>query len=183
MATETETPTRPEETVDEQIAHLRELFADAPEVGKKAFENVLKELSSQASQEPPPPVGSAGRAGARLGKVSELTIIIPLAPGGAERTRAFLRLLNGNLAGADKVGSVHDMRSCSWRTTRSCSSPPPTTATGTPTSTTSPRRFRTTWTSSTPPGTADPAFAVRARRTIWRNIRSRRKAGTSLIRI
>jgi hypothetical protein len=110
MPTEAQTPTRPEETVEKQIDHLRELFADAPEVGKKAFENVLKELSSQASHEPPPPVGSAGRAGARLGKVSELTIIIPLAPGGAERTRAFLQLLNGNLAGADKVGSVHDMR-------------------------------------------------------------------------
>jgi hypothetical protein len=99
-----------DQTVEEQIEHLRELFADAPEVGKKAFENVLKELASQASQEPPPPVESAGRVGIRLGKVSELTIIVPLAPGGAERTRAFLRLLGGNLAGADKVGSVHDMR-------------------------------------------------------------------------
>ena len=99
-----------EMTVEEQIAHLRELFADAPEVGKKAFENVFKDLTAQASETPPPPVVSAGRAGIRLGKVSELTIIIPLAPGGAERTRAFLRLLNGNLAGADDVGSVHDMR-------------------------------------------------------------------------
>lgn len=99
-----------EMTVEEQIAHLRELFADAPEVGKKAFDNVFKDLTAQASETPPPPVVSAGRAGIRLGKVSELTIIIPLAPGGAERTRAFLRLLNGNLAGADDVGSVHDMR-------------------------------------------------------------------------
>ena len=97
-------------TVEERIAHLRELFADAPEVGKKAFDNVFKDLTAQASQEPPPPVASAGRAGIRLGKVSELTMIVPLAPGGAERTRAFLRLLNGNLAGADDVGSVHDMR-------------------------------------------------------------------------
>ena len=53
---------------------------------------------------------SAGRVGSRLGKVSELTIIVPLAPGGAQRLRAFLQLLNGNLAGADKVGTVHDMR-------------------------------------------------------------------------
>ena len=79
-------------------------------MGRKAFENVFTNLAAQASQTPPPPVVSAGRAGSRLGKVSELTIIIPLAPGGAERTRAFLRLLNGNLAGADDVGSVHDMR-------------------------------------------------------------------------
>jgi hypothetical protein len=37
-------------------------------------------LKSQAS-DLPPPVESAGRVGARLGKVSELTIIVPLAPG------------------------------------------------------------------------------------------------------
>ena len=53
---------------------------------------------------------SAGRAGSRLGKVSELTLIFPLVPGGAKRLRAFLRLLGGNLNGADKVGTVHDMR-------------------------------------------------------------------------
>jgi len=39
-----------------------------------------------------------------------LTLIVPLAPGGAKRLRAFLRLLGGNLNGADKVGTVHDMR-------------------------------------------------------------------------
>ena len=53
---------------------------------------------------------SAGRVGVRLGKVSELTMIVPFAPGGAQRLRAFLKLLDGNLDGADKVGSVHDMR-------------------------------------------------------------------------
>src|SRR4029079_456077 len=72
--------------------------------------NALKDLSSQASETPPPAITSAGRGGARLGKVSELTMVVPLAPGGAERLRAFLKLLGGNLAGADKVGSVHDMR-------------------------------------------------------------------------
>src|SRR6185437_5769599 len=66
--------------------------------------------SLQASETPPPPIVSAGRVGSRLGKVSELTMVVPLAPGGAERLRAFLRLLGGNLAGADKVGTVHDMR-------------------------------------------------------------------------
>jgi hypothetical protein len=97
-------------TVEEKIAKLRELFADAPEVGKKALETALKELTSQASDTPPPPIESAGRVGARLGKISELTMVVPLAPGGADRLRAFLKLLGGNLAGADKVGSVHDMR-------------------------------------------------------------------------
>jgi hypothetical protein len=112
MATQPQTPTGPEQdqTVEEKIQQLRELFADAPEVGKTALERVLQELTSQASEVPPPPVESAGRAGSRLGKVSELTIIVPLAPGGARRLRAFLRLLGGNLAGADKVGTVHDMR-------------------------------------------------------------------------
>ena len=99
-----------DQTAEEKIQQLRELFADAPEVGKTALENVLRELTSQASEAPPPPVESAGRVGSRLGKVSELTIIVPFAPGGAQRLRAFLQLLNGNLAGADKVGTVHDMR-------------------------------------------------------------------------
>ena len=111
MATETQTASPSSEVaVDDKITQLRELFADAPEVGKKALENVLKELTSQAFETPPPAVESAGRAGIRLGNVSELTIIVPLAPGGAERTRAFLKLLGGNLDGANKVGTVHDMR-------------------------------------------------------------------------
>ena len=112
MATDVQGTTRPpqELTVEEKIAKLRALFADAPEVGKQALENVLHELTSQASETPPPPIESAGRVGARLGKVSELTMVVPLAPGGADRLRAFLKLLGGNLAGADKVGSVHDMR-------------------------------------------------------------------------
>ena len=97
-------------TAEEKIQQLRGLFADAPDVGKTALERVLQQLTSQASDAPPQPVESAGRAGSRLGKVSELTILVPLAPGGAERLRAFLRLLGGNLDGADKVGTVHDMR-------------------------------------------------------------------------
>jgi hypothetical protein len=103
------TGAEPDETVEQKIQQLRELFADAPEVGRTALENVLAELTSQ-SESPPPAVQSAGRAGIRLGNVSELTIIVPFAPGGAQRLRAFLRLLGGNLAGADKVGTVHDMR-------------------------------------------------------------------------
>jgi len=95
---------------EEKIKQLRELFADAPELGKTALEKVLRELTSQAS-EPPPPIESAGRVGARLGKRSELTIIVPLAPGGAKRLRTFLQLLGGNLSpGATKVGTLHDMR-------------------------------------------------------------------------
>ena len=104
--------TRPEEgtPAEDRIKQLQELFADAPEVGKKALRNVLEQLSSQVSTKLPPAMESAGRVGSRIGKVSELTIIVPFAPGGAERLRAFLKLFGGNLAGADDVGTVHDMR-------------------------------------------------------------------------
>ena len=108
--TPAQTGSKPSANVQQKIQQLRELYADAPELSKKALENVIGELTDQVSQTPPPPVESAGRAGIRLGKVSELTLIIPLAPGGAKRLRAFLKLLGGNLNGADKVGTVHDMR-------------------------------------------------------------------------
>jgi hypothetical protein len=52
---------------------------------------------------------SAGRAGLRQGKVSELTTILKLVPGGAERIRAVLEA-GRNLRIADKVGTLHDMR-------------------------------------------------------------------------
>ena len=115
MATQTQTST-PTDTErarrgKEKIQQLRELFADAPELGRKALDNVLHELTAQASQAPPLPVESAGRAGVRLGQVSELTIVVPLAPGGAKRLRAFLHMIGGNLSsGASKVGTLHDMR-------------------------------------------------------------------------
>jgi hypothetical protein len=112
MSTPTLTSTKAEQerAGAEKVRQLRELFADAPELGKKALENALREISSQVSETPPPAIESAGRVGARLGNVSELTIIVPLAPGGAKRLRAFLRLLGGNLNKGDKVGSLHDMR-------------------------------------------------------------------------
>jgi len=52
---------------------------------------------------------SAGRTGLRRGKVSELTIVFPIAPGGAKRLRA---VLDGgvNVDAPDRVGTVHDMR-------------------------------------------------------------------------
>jgi hypothetical protein len=111
MATPTRAMTEPaqDQTVEQKIQHVQELFADAPELGKKALQNVLGELTSQVS-EPQTRMESAGRVGSRQGIVSELTIIAPFAPGGAQRLRAFLRLLNGNFDGADKVGTLHDMR-------------------------------------------------------------------------
>ena len=113
MARETETLTESDRTRKgkEKIQQLRELFADAPELGRKALENVIQLLTEQATQPPPKALESAGRAGVRIGKVSELTILVPFAPGGAQRLRAFLRLIGGNLSGgAAKVGTLHDMR-------------------------------------------------------------------------
>jgi hypothetical protein len=111
METQTRIASAEEQRQNEQkIQQLRDLFADAPELGRKALENVMQTLRSQAS-EMPPPVESAGRIGSRLGKISELTMIVPFAPGGARRLRAFLRLLNGNLTpGAELVGTLHNMR-------------------------------------------------------------------------
>ena len=108
--TQTQTGSTQSADAQQKVQELRALFADAPELGKKALENALRELKSQVSA-PPPPIESAGRVGARLGKRSELTIIVPLAPGGAKRLRSFLQLLGGNLSpGATKVGTLHDMR-------------------------------------------------------------------------
>src|SRR5262245_39167030 len=91
-----------DQSIESKVKQFRDLFADAPELGKKALENAIKDLKSDVGN-PPPPIESAGRVGARLGNVSELTILVPLAPGGAKRLRAFLRLLSGNLkTGADK---------------------------------------------------------------------------------
>jgi hypothetical protein len=107
--TRTETGSKQPVNAQEKIQKLRELFADAPEVGKRALENVLRELTSDVSSAATPTVESAGRTGSRIDKVSELTIIVPFAPGGAKRLRAFLQLLGG-YANAGKVGTVHDMR-------------------------------------------------------------------------
>ena len=107
----TQTATNPQDTtVEHKIQKLKELFADAPPLGKAALQNVIKEIASDASNAPQP-VESAGRIGSRLGKVSELTMMVPFAPGGAKRLRAFLRALNGNLTrGAELVGTLHNMR-------------------------------------------------------------------------
>jgi hypothetical protein len=56
------TPAAPAEGVEQKIQQLRELFADAPEIGKRALENVLGELTSQVA-EPRYRVESAGRSG------------------------------------------------------------------------------------------------------------------------
>jgi hypothetical protein len=97
--------------IKQQVQQVRELFADAPEVGKTALEKVLREIESgEPSSQPATRLESAGRVGSRQGTVSELTLIVPLAPGGAERLRAILKLTHGNTDATELVGTVHDMR-------------------------------------------------------------------------
>ena len=104
-----QTATRPEsnQTLEEKVQQLRQLYADAPAYAKTALENTLKELTEST---PTAPVESAGRIGLRQGKVSELLFIVPFAPGGAARLRALLQLRDGSFDDTDKVGTVHDMR-------------------------------------------------------------------------
>jgi hypothetical protein len=110
MATQTGPASRPKQglTVDEKLQKIRELYADAPELGKAALKNGLatltQELTAAGRAE------TAGRIGARQGKVSELTVFLPFVKGGAKRLRGLLQLLEGNFKAADAVGTVHDMR-------------------------------------------------------------------------
>lgn len=112
MATPTQTAagSAPDQAEKDALQHLRELYAQGPELGLKALDNVLGALAARPPVPPGRQVVSAGRVGLRQGQVSELTMIIPLAPGGATRLRALLALLDGNFDGADLVGTVHDMR-------------------------------------------------------------------------
>ena len=110
MATQTATATTTQEdlTVEQKLQKLRELYADAPEVGKAALQNGLPMLTKELAA--PSAAQTAGRIGARQGKVSELTVFLPFVKGGAKRLRGFLQVLEGNFKAADAVGTVHDMR-------------------------------------------------------------------------
>src|SRR6185369_3003616 len=102
------TGSKPKLTVDEKIQKVKELYADAPELGRAALERGLpdltREMAAATGRE------SAGRVGARQGQVSELTSILTFTEGGAKRLRGLLELLEGNFKGADAVGTLHDMR-------------------------------------------------------------------------
>ena len=109
MATQTLTKPQQDENVEKKIQQLRQLYADAPQFAQTALENTIRDLASAASQ-PRSRMESAGRTGVRQGKVSELIVIAPFAPGGAARLHALLQLRNGNYDDTDRVGTVHDMR-------------------------------------------------------------------------
>jgi hypothetical protein len=110
MSTQAATGTGPKQgsTVEGKVQKLRELYADAPELGKAALERGLPDLKRELAAGTG--AQTAGRIGARQGKVSELTGIIPFAKGGAKRLRGLLGALEGNFRGGDAVGTLHDMR-------------------------------------------------------------------------
>ena len=110
MATQTVTSTgdTPTLAVQPKLQRLREVYADAPEVGRVALENIMGELDAAVRSQQK--AATAGRVGLRQGKVSELTAIVNLTPGGAKRLRALLDVLGNNFQGADIVGTLHDMR-------------------------------------------------------------------------
>lgn len=113
MATQTRMATEPtkDAVVEQKLQKLRELYADAPEVGKVAVQNGMADIAREfAALTGATGVQSAGRIGARQGKVSELTALLQIAKGGAKRLRGLLELVEGNFRGADVVGTLHDMR-------------------------------------------------------------------------
>ena len=110
MATATASKTESDQALEKKIQRVRELFAKGPELGRKALEAQLQEMKSTAAKKPATRMSSAGRIGVRQGKVSELVVIAPFAPGGAERLRVLLKLANGNFVEAERVGTVHGMR-------------------------------------------------------------------------
>ncbi|AKJ30185.1 hypothetical protein [Caldimonas brevitalea] len=92
--------------LDDIKRRVQDTIGDAPELLKLALENVLRDLRGAEET----PLTTAGRIGRQAGTVSELTLIAPVRPGGAERLRRILKLVNGNFSGAQKVGTLHDMR-------------------------------------------------------------------------
>ena len=110
MATQASTVNRvgKDLTVEQKVQHIREAFADGPELGRVALEKSLPALQKELAA--PSRRQSAGTLGARQGTVSELTLIVPLVQGGAKRLRVLLQSLENNFQLADAVGTVHDMR-------------------------------------------------------------------------
>ena len=154
MTTQTveKTATKQPSDFEQKVQKLREIYADAGDISKAALENVIRALSPEASAtaSAKEKMESAGRIGARQGKVSELTVILPLKPGGAKRMRAFLEPCTATSAikAWNWLAPFTTCAGSSWITTRRCSSPALTTATGIPTSMTSAPRSQTSSTSS-----------------------------------
>src|SRR5262249_54004902 len=110
MISQAATANRPKQdsAIEPKLLKLREVYADASELGRAALEKMMPEL--EAAIRLAPKATTAGRIGIRQGNVSEFTLLLKLKPGGADRLRALLGVLGGNFQGADAVGTVHNMR-------------------------------------------------------------------------
>lgn len=107
MTKTTSDPRLADETTLQAIRRRIDAVAhDAPELAKIALEAMVRKHNPDLKGS----ADSAGRVGKRSGNVSELTAIAPLKPGGAERLRKIFDLTNGNMDGAQRVSTLHDMR-------------------------------------------------------------------------
>lgn len=95
-----------ESTLDAIRRRIDAVAHDAPHLAKIALEAMVRKHNPDLKGTST----SAGRAGRQSGNVSELTAIAPLKPGGAERLRRIFDLTNGNMDGAQRVSTLHDMR-------------------------------------------------------------------------
>ena len=144
MATQTQTATAPkaELTVEREDSEAARALRRRAGSGQRGAGERAQRVDRRRLREPPRRIESAGRIGARQGKVSELTVIVPFVPGGAKRLRALLQLLDGNLSpgGPGRHRPRHALRVPGQRhevALRDGLS----TATGTPISTTSSRKI------------------------------------------
>lgn len=92
--------------LDEIKRAVDEVAHDAPALAKIALEAMIREHNPDLTGT----ADSAGRVGMRSGKVSELTVVARLKPGGAERLQRIFSLTKGNFDGAQRVSTLHDMR-------------------------------------------------------------------------
>ena len=100
-------PRLADETMLEKIRRQVDAVAhDAPHLAKIALEAMVRKHNPELKGT----ANSAGRVGRQSGNVSELTAIAPLKAGGAERLRRIFDLTNGNMDGAQRVSTLHDMR-------------------------------------------------------------------------
>ena len=100
-------PRLQDETMLEKIRRQVDAVAhDAPHLAKIALEAMVRKHNPDLKGT----ADSAGRVGRQSGNVSELTAIAPLKAGGAERLRRIFDLTNGNMDGAQRVSTLHDMR-------------------------------------------------------------------------
>ena len=83
-----------------------ELAQDLPQLAKIALESMIRDHNPDYKGT----ANSAGRVGKQSGNVSALTAIAKLKPGGADRLRRIFDLTDGNMDGAQRVSTLHDMR-------------------------------------------------------------------------